>query len=40
MQSDKVFVIGDVHGCLKTLKSTYKKTSKNSQICFCRGLNR
>lgn len=33
-KSDKIYVIGDVHGCYKTLKSLLKKLPKNAKICF------
>jgi len=34
MNSKSIYVIGDVHGCYKTLLALVKKLPKNAKICF------
>ena len=31
---DKIYIIGDVHGCYKTLLALIKKLPKDIRICF------
>ncbi|QKF82187.1 metallophosphoesterase [Halarcobacter ebronensis] len=34
MSENKIYIIGDVHGCFKTLIALIKKLPKNARICF------
>lgn len=31
---EQLYIIGDVHGCYKTLLSLIKKLPKNAKLCF------
>ena len=31
---DKIYIIGDVHGCIKTLKALISQLPQNAQIVF------
>lgn len=34
MNDESIYIIGDVHGCFKTLKALVNQLPKNSHICF------